>query len=272
MTVTTTKSPINIVQITDTHLYGRSTGALLKMNTRNALDHVIEMVKEIESDIDLVVATGDIAQDASVAAYNNFTHAIERLHAPYRWIPGNHDDAAVMARVAKGTQANERLVHINNWLILLLDTSIEGQVHGVLSKAELDFLESSLQSTRDNAEIEHCLICLHHNPISASADWMQDIGLQNDEEFFEILERFDKVNCAIYGHIHQDLDLVRNGIRYLCSPSTCIQFKPNVANFSLEKLNPGYRSLQLFPDGSIKSEVHRVAGTLMKADFDCTGY
>ena len=79
----------------------------------------------------------------------------------------------------------------------MLDTSIEGQVHGVLSKAELEFLESSLQSSRDDTEIEHCLICLHHNPIPASADWMQDIGLQNDEEFFEILERFDKVNCAI---------------------------------------------------------------------------
>ncbi len=255
MTAHTNKSPINVVQITDTHLYSKPAGTLLKMNTQKTLDHVITLVKQKEPNIDLILATGDIAQDASVAAYNYFMEAITKLNAPYRWIPGNHDSSKLMANLAEGTDAGDKLARINNWLIVLLDTSIEGQVHGRLADSELEFLDESLQDAKQDEQIDHCFVALHHNPVPGSAEWMKDIGLHNGLEFFEILKQFDKVRCVLYGHIHQELDFIHAGIRCLCSPSTCIQFKPHVTNFTLDKLNPGYRTIRLFEDGTIESDV-----------------
>lgn len=272
MTTLTTHSPIKLVQITDTHLYGTGSGTLLKMNTQDSMDHVVNIVKENEGKIDLVLATGDIAQDASLDAYKSFIKAMERLGSPFRWIPGNHDSAAVMEEAANGIDACEKLVQINNWQLLFLDTSVEGQVHGNLSQGELDFLQQSLTAADGDSSIEHCLICLHHNPVKGNAGWMKDIGLHNRQQFFDIVKQFPKIACIVYGHVHQDLDYEHEGVRCLCTPSTCIQFKPNVTNFALDKLNPGYRTIQLHEDGSIDTEVVRASDFAFEVDYDSGGY
>ena len=272
MTLSTPQEPINIVQITDPHLYKKATGTLLRMNTQDSLDHVVKLVQENESDIDLVLATGDISQDASVEAYNNFVRTISVIDAPLRWIPGNHDSAAVMAQVAQGKDIGEKSIKLANWLVLLLDTSIEGKVHGKLVESELELLVSSLDATQADSQIDHCLLCLHHNPVPGNAGWMRDLGLVNNDQFFEIIDRFSKVSCIVYGHIHQELDFMHKNIRCLCTPSTCIQFKAGASKFELDKVNPGYRSLKLFEDGSIETEVRRVGGYALEADYNSKGY
>ena len=101
---------------------------------------------------------------------------------------------------------------------------------------------------------------------------MKDIGLHNKERFWEILSRSEKLKCVVYGHVHQELDFEHNGIRCLCTPSTCIQFKPNVVNFALDPVNPGYRTLQLHEDGSIDTKVYRVEGEIFEVDYSSGGY
>ena len=46
----------------------------------------------------------------------------------------------------------------------------------------------------------------------------------------------------------------------------------NVTNFALDKINPGYRTIQLHEDGSIDTEVIRVSGYTCEADFSSSGY
>ncbi|MDA0687387.1 MAG: 3',5'-cyclic-AMP phosphodiesterase [Proteobacteria bacterium] len=267
-----TNNPIQLVQITDTHLYGDADGTLLKMNTHDSFAHVLDIVREHEDSIDLILATGDIAQDASAKAYEHFQKEIKILDAPFRWIPGNHDSAQVMAEVAKGSAVCEKVIQINNWMIFMLDTSIEGQVHGRLAPAELEFLEENLAAAEQEDSVDHILVCLHHNPIKGNSGWMKDIGLHNKERFWEILSKSEKLKCVVYGHVHQELDFEHNGIRCLCTPSTCIQFKPNVVNFALDPVNPGYRTLQLHEDGSIDTKVYRVEGEIFEVDYSSGGY
>jgi len=267
-----TKNPINLVQITDTHLYGKPTGTLLKMNTHGSLDYVVDLVKGNEERIDFILATGDIAQDGSPPAYEHFIKTMAELNAPFSWIPGNHDKPSVMDEVGARRGFCEKRVSLNNWHLLFLDTSVEGQVHGRLSDDELEFLRASLDSAEGDTGIDHVLVCLHHNPTKGNAGWMKDIGLHNGKEFFKVLSRFTKVRCIVYGHIHQELDYDHQGIRCLCTPSTCIQFKPNVNNFALDRSNPGYRTLQLHANGDIDTRVYRVEGFEFEADFNSTGY
>ena len=272
MTSLTTKNPIKITQLTDTHLYGVPSGTLLKMNTSETLNHVMELIRANETGTDLVLATGDIAQDASEQAYKDFLEIVSTLNSPFRWIPGNHDNAAVMTRIAEGTEASEKTAQLNNWLIILLDSSILGQVHGKLTNNEINFLAGVLRAADKDNTIEHCLIALHHNPVPGNSAWMRDIGLENGEEFFATIKISKKVKCVLYGHIHQELDFEHEGVRCLCTPSTCIQFKPDVTSFSLDRVNPGYRSLQLFDDGRVETEVRRVSGETFEADYNSPGY
>jgi len=272
MKILAKNNPINIVQITDTHLYGVPNGTLLKMNTEESFDHVLRVIKKQESDIDVILATGDIAQDASVSGYEKFIEMVTPLEAPFFWIPGNHDVTATMDKVAEGKSYSSKLIHMNNWLIIMLDTSIAGQVHGRLSISELSFLDRSLRDAGDNKAIEHCLICLHHNPVEADAKWMGDIGLHNHHDFFAVLNSSRKVRALLYGHIHQELDFQHNGVRCLCTPSTCIQFKPAVTNFELDDISPGYRNLKLFDDGTIQTEVFRVTEKYFEIDLESDGY
>ena len=261
-TTLTEDNPIQLIQLTDTHLFDSPSGELRQMNTWQSFEAVLELVRKNHPDPDLIVATGDIAQDGSSTAYRRFAHRIARLQAPWHWIPGNHDNAGVMRSVVSGTaanSANNRLIRLGNWMILLLDSSVEGQVHGELAASELEFLRSELQAASADDAVAHLLVGLHHNPVETSAQWMQDIGLQNRSGFWQRVRQSDKLRSILYGHVHQAEDFVQAGIRCLSAPSTCIQFKPGVVEFTLDRLNPGYRHLLLHRDGRIVTRVHRIA-------------
>ena len=76
----------------------------------------------------------------------------------------------------------------------------------------------------------------------------------------------------LFGHIHQEYERRRNSVVYLGSPSTCIQFHPTNNEFALDHCNPGYRWLELFSDGVIKTGVKRVNDKLYQVDFSSIGY
>ncbi|MES3008796.1 MAG: 3',5'-cyclic-AMP phosphodiesterase [Pseudomonadota bacterium] len=272
MIKTQADTPLRVIQITDSHLFRDPTAALLKLNTQESFERVIELVESRESEVGVILATGDIAQDASPEAYVRFSDAMHRLGAPFYWIPGNHDRRAVMEKAPAHQQASQKRIKLSNWQIIMLDSSVIGEVHGFLAAAEIAFLQSCLQSVPNDPHIEHTLVCLHHNPIPGTAHWMNGIGLHNQDEFNALVDRFDSVRAVVYGHIHQELDILREGVRYFCTPSTCIQFKPEVVDFALDDLSPAYRWFNLHSDGSIESAVERVTGYVFDVDHESTGY
>jgi len=259
---------VRLVQITDTHLYGNPDAQLLNMNTQESFEHVLELISRNEQAVDAFLATGDIAQDASENAYRRFIESMKRFSAPFYWIPGNHDHRKVMAGMEESGNASEKHIRLGNWQILMLDTSIPGEVHGRLSANELEFLEQTLGDT----DSEHSLVCLHHNPVPGTAAWMEGIGLENADALMAVLARHNNVRAVVYGHIHQHLDFVRDGTRFLCTPSTCIQFKPGVTDFALDELSPAYRWLELAEDGSLRTGVERVRDFELNLDYASDGY
>ncbi len=270
MTKQSANSSVRVVQITDTHLFREPAALLLKMNTQETFESVLELVEQKESSIDLVLGTGDIAQDASLEAYERFIVGIKTLSAPFYWIPGNHDRLSVMASLPQHAGASQNLIVAGSWHIIMLDSSVVGEVHGWLAESELQHLEKALTAAQALANV-HVMVCLHHNPVPGNSHWMDGIGLRNAAAFFAVIDRFSSVRVVLYGHIHQTLDFQRDDVRYLCTPSTCIQFKQAVTDFALDDRNPAYRWLDLHPDGSIDTAVERVTKTFV-VDHDSTGY
>lgn len=257
-----------LLQLTDAHLFAEDDGKLLGMNTRESFEQVLALVEKELPGIDLVLATGDQSQDGTARSYQRFREMTAPIKAPKRWIPGNHDESAVMLRLYGDHELLDPVTDVGNWRVIMLDSSVPGSVPGLLSDDQLRLLEDALADEPGR----HHLVCLHHHPISIDCTWMAPIGLRNAQAFFEVIDRFPQVRAILWGHIHQEWDTQRNGIRMLASPSTCIQFAPRSQDFGLDRVAPGYRWLRLHPDGSLDTGVSRVQGFEFSEGFGGSGY
>lgn len=259
---------LRVLQITDPHLRADPAGELLGVNTRDSLDAVIEQVLRDHGQPDLVLATGDLAQDGSEEAYRVFADKLQAFHCASAWIAGNHDEPDVMQQVASEHQASRRHIIQGGWQFILLDSSVRGQVYGELAESELAFLTSTLEQHPDLPT----LVTLHHHPVDIGSDWMEGIGLRNRDAFWQVVERFPQIRIILWGHIHQEHDLERHGVRLLATPSTCIQFASGSRQFAVEALPPGYRWLEFEASGGFWTEVKRATDFEFDLDIDSTGY
>jgi len=261
-------SSVKVIQVTDSHLRKEPDGRLLGMNTRDSLEAVIGMVKSQCALPDLILATGDLAQDASSEAYRCFEKNMAGFACPVIFFSGNHDDPAVMAATIRRPGAFDKVWSADDWQIICLDSSVRGKVHGAISASDLEFLQTELE----NSQGKHVAICFHHHPVPINSAWLDTIGLANGEEFFSVVDRFNHVRLILWGHIHQAFDQVRNNVRLLASPSTCVQFKPGSSDFAVDDAAPGYRWLELLADGSVKTGVERVANVDRNVNLASKGY
>ncbi len=271
--MTTLAAPAHLLHITDTHLFANRDGRLLNVNTYDALAAVLADALQVPPDA--IVATGDLAQDGTAAAYGHLTTLLETVTAvcdrfpPVYWLPGNHDVPPVMrTMLVRPPMRPVPEAIIGNWYVILLDSTVPEEVSGRLSDEELVRLDAGLARHADHP----ALICLHHNPLAVGARWMDEIGLTNAAAFFEVLDRHPHVRAVLWGHVHQEIDTERHGVRLLASPSTCIQFKPKASEFSLDQRAPGYRRVWLYPDGRLETQVLYIQGFTGCADVDATGY
>jgi Icc protein len=77
---------------------------------------------------------------------------------------------------------------------------------------------------------------------------------------------------VLWGHVHQQIDRRRGELQLMASPSTCVQFAPGYENFKADDQPPGYRWLELNPDGTVESGVSRVRDVEFVVDLDSGGY
>lgn len=261
--------PIRLVQVTDTHLYADTSNVLVGMNCEQGLLDVLALIRRKEKQVDAVLVTGDVSQDTSDASYRRLYDNLTILDAPQYWIPGNHDEMKIMRKaLGKQRQAFQQCIDLGRWRVIMLCSNVAGAVHGMLKKSELALLESCLQEGGKKP----VLVCLHHNPVPVKAAWLQQHALQNPEELFAVLDRYKQVKAVLFGHIHHALKKTRNGVVYLGSPSTSIQFHPTATQFALDNRQPGYRWLELLPSGELRTGVNRVRNKRYAVDFSGVGY
>lgn len=259
---------LRLVQITDTHLYGHSDGELLGLNTRDSYQCVLDLAKKNHPAPHALIISGDVSQDHSFEAYEYLHQSLQCYSCPKFIFAGNHDDPNFLNKIAQGTEYKEQVIRSEHWQLVLLNSQVEGKVHGYLGAEQLQLLEQSLKERPDL----HTLISFHHHPIAMGSTWLDKIGLHNNQELLDIIGQHPSVRCVLWGHVHQDSDRVIDNVRYISTPSTCIQFKPFCADFTVDDLAPGYRWLDLHPDGSIETGVERVHEVAFNVDINGTGY
>lgn len=259
---------INLLQITDCHLTKEADGELLGVNTRESLDAVVQEIQKQSEQPDHIIASGDLSQDASEESYAHFKSILSSFSCSSSWFPGNHDARDTMRKVIAGGNELEKVVRMGNWQIILLDSLVEGKVHGWLENSELEVLEKAL---KDEPGL-HTLVCLHHHPVAIDSAWLDNIGLHNRDALWDILNAHNNVKAVLWGHIHQHLEGEYEGVKLMATPSTCIQFLPKSDDFAVDNIAPGYRRLSLFPNGDIESDVVRAEEYVFELDMQSEGY
>ena len=87
-----------------------------------------------------------------------------------------------------------------------------------------------------------------------------------------VLEPFNNIKLLLHGHVHQESYNEWNGIQFISTPATCVQFKPLSQEFSFDPIAPGYRCLHLKANGEFETFVHRLDHFNVTINEEISGY
>ena len=244
----------NLVQITDTHIFGSPDKMLAGTNTRDTLLTVLTKVSEIKN-VSRLIVTGDVSMDGSQNSYDWISKQLEATGMDFSVLPGNHDDIQKWPLVFPQHLCSFPATLIEKpWKLIFLNTQILGREYGGIDHKSLSFLKKEMNA-RDAAFI---VIFMHHPPFSVGSNWIDAIGLKaGKEEFLELISG-TKVKLVVSGHVHQEASLKFGSTEFVTTPSTCVQFLSNSYDFALDAASPGYRIISLFEDGRVETSVSRL--------------
>ena len=249
---------MRIIQLTDCHICGDIASNFDGINTKATFDCVLDSVLKVRK-ADLIIGTGDISMDGSSQAYSWLQRRLNKANLPVILIPGNHDKPdEFSAQTGSKCFARYNSVVREPWCFHFLNTAKSGHHAGKILKADLMELSLKLQAQSKSFHA----IFMHHPPVSVGSIWLDEIGLKNAADFWDHLRPVLNVKLIVCGHIHQELDIINNGVRVLASPSTCLQFKPLTDEYTSDSLEPGFRVIDFLSGGGIETEVIRVKSPL----------
>lgn len=259
---TAASSTVRLWQISDSHCYPDDSTALEwskeTVYPNQSLRAVLDHLQTTAADHAALFITGDLAQEETAQTYQRTNELLANFPHPVYVLPGNHDIPELMQANLSGKVTLPTHVAFGQWHALLLDTHSPGKPDGHLDEAQFTQLEQQLRALPEQA---FAIILMHHHPIDIGSEWMDRMGLQQKQRFWEIVSAFNSVKAVFNGHIHQAFNgeyRTASGrvIPVFGTPATCIQLKPTHPVFAFDHLRPAWREIALHPDGTLETEVH----------------
>jgi len=242
---------VRLIQFSDPHLSGDPDAMLRGVASLPALQAAMADAEHRCHRPDGFLLTGDLVQD-DPDGYPWIRQLFGNSPVPVMCLSGNHDLPDHMrATLSQAPFQVGGEVRMGRWIIVLLDTWVQNSAIGRIGEQQLTRLREVLQTERD----QHVLVCLHHHPVKMRSKWLDQVGLEDAEEFLSIVRAHSNVRGVLWGHVHQSMDSFMHGVRFMASPATCAQFMPGSRDFAIDDRPPGYRVLELMADGSIATEV-----------------
>lgn len=254
---------LRVLHLTDTHLVAAEddpeapprsfAGAVRRLQgrtTRQTLEAVLAAVAAAGVVPDVVLHTGDVVDDGSVEGCIVVHEMLAALGATVLAVPGNHDEAGMLAKVFGHDPVPVRSLDLGGWRIVAVDTAVAGQGHGGLTADGLAALDACLASASGPV-----LIGLHHPPRSVCSD--PYCQLDQAPELLAIVRRHPGVRAIVPGHLHVTADHEHDGVAFLLSPSTALQLRHDhpLPENNVAPTPVGARVVDLHDDGTLTTEV-----------------
>lgn len=216
-----------IAQLSDLHVRADGTPLVRRFDTLAALDGAIDHVLALQPQPDVVLATGDLADDGLPADYARLAAAFARLPMPVYVIPGNHDrhepfhTAFVQHGYLPKSASGYLCYAVDDHPVRLVgvDTVQPGDHHGRLCSHRREWLAQTLAAAPDRPT----LIFMHHPPFASGIPFMDAMGLVNGADVAAIVARHPQVQLVVCGHVHRSVQTRWAGTIGVIAPSTVYQ-------------------------------------------------
>ena len=208
----------------------------VRQNLINALNIIVEKGAE------QIIITGDLAYTyPDPIIYSWIRATLDDTQIPYLLIPGNHDDADMLAQIF----GVEHLLK-DGWLYyrndlagtpcLFLDSSI-----GLIEEKQLKWLKKNLRGRR-----KHTLIFVHHPILDSGVHYMEyQHKLKLPQKIIKILEKHKKTVHIFCGHYHVERSVHYKNIHMHITPSCFFQLQADQPTFAIDHCDIGLRWIDL---------------------------
>lgn len=205
--------------------------------------------------VDATFIKGDIADVGRPEQFEAARDAFAKLAMPHHAFLGNHDyygrldGLEVDGYALLGQPPAPRGVDLGGWRLLLLETALPGEHHGVFDAERLHWLDRELAATRESDT--PTLLLMHHQPVPPEhADsYPNTIGIRPEHslDLFSLLGAQPQVKGVLIGHTH------RNRVRRYPESGRVPFIEVNCT----KDYPGGFAVYRLFADGGFRQEVRR---------------
>lgn len=264
--ISTEDGVVNILQLTDPHLYLDPNTQTAGINNYQSFTACLQQALNEDIRCDLILLSGDLVNEVKPEIYQQIYQLLEQTGIAFVCIAGNHDVTDELDTHLPFSQRrfvphkpNPMLLSnyslaLNEWRLLLIDSSVPGEVYGNVGNKNLNWLAQNLANSHHPV-----IITMHHHVLPMDSTWIDQHITQDAEAFWQLVENHPTVKAVVTGHVHQNFESQRAGVKVYATPSTCYQFKPKSDDFAFDdQAVPGYRWLSLDKQGTIKSWITRL--------------
>ncbi len=185
-----------------------------------ACEAMVGAINALDAPIDLVLHTGDIAQQGTAEDYTRVRSIFGGLRVPIYYVNGNHDkvENVYPGLLGQGT-SNEPYDHIfevNGVLFVCVDsaTNKDGTEY-FLTDGQLAWLETHITAADDRPVV----VGIHHPPYQIFHEAKDYFIIRNADAIHEVLRKAGpKLRGVFSGHVHVAMNHSREGVFYSIAP------------------------------------------------------
>lgn len=265
--IKTTDGVVNILQLTDPHLYLDHSTETAGINNYQSFIACLQQALQQDIRCDLILLTGDLVNEVKPEIYQQIQQTLQQTGIAFACIAGNHDvtdelgnhlpysERQFVAHAPNPLLLSRHCISVNNWRLLLIDSSVAGHVYGRVGNKNLNWLSQNLANSHYPV-----IIAMHHHVLPMQSAWIDNHITKDRADFWQLIKGNASVKAVVTGHVHQCFEAEYAGVKVYSTPSTCYQFKPRSDDFALdEQARPGYRWISLDQQGKLDSWIQRLA-------------
>jgi 3',5'-cyclic AMP phosphodiesterase CpdA len=170
------------------------------------LEAAIAHLNGLDRRPDLVVVTGDLVNDGTIAEYTRLRALLDPLESPVLLLLGNHDEPEGLRAVfSEHNYLPERrpahwVVDDYELRLVAVDTTLDERHDGAVGPQELDWLRATLDAAPADRPT---LLLMHHPPFVTGMWWMDYGGLKGAAALHEVVAARANVVGVLAGHVHR---------------------------------------------------------------------
>lgn len=248
---------LRFVHISDTHIPFNPDHNVPVGDLHGGARALVREINQMPFVPDFVLHTGDVAYDRDPQDYFACREILGEIRYPVYYVAGNGDDVVALQSKLIGREVPVVPFHyefeVNGVQVVVVDSNDSTRPPaGSITEPQLAWL-NALCSAEDERPL---IIATHHNPQVGGIPWLDNVtGIQNTEAFHAaILPARERLRGVFFGHVHQNLDVYRDGILYCSASSSWIRLHAwpgQTENLLAPQEGPGFSVVSVYANQTV---------------------